>query len=104
LARQLAVTFAQRAMHRPVELAAHVSKTSPRYFRVVAGGTSVAYARPRQANVFVEYRIPDRYPVPAGAFGVDGAFGPSVAVEVHDEDSLGVAIRLLDDALSLLHG
>jgi hypothetical protein len=38
------------------------------------------------------------------AFGVDGAFGPSVAVQVHDEETLRVAIQLQDDALGRLPG
>lgn len=96
-----AVAFAEPALRRPVDLVSSATD-SPRYFRVVANGTTAAYVRPRKDHIMVEYRLPNDHWSYGWGFGFDGAFGPSIALRINGQTSFDVSMRLLDDALRML--
>ena len=98
---ELALRFASAALTRDgVFLRAQKSKGGePWYFQVRHTRFSqvVAYVSPRPGNVKIEYRLPSSNDTYGRATSRDNFYG--IVLNLSDESQLGVALRLLDDAI-----
>jgi len=97
----LPLRFASGALDRSgVFLRAQKSKGGePWYFQVRHPRFSqvVAYVSPRPGNVKIEYRLPSSNDTYGLATSRDNFYG--IVLNLSDESQLGVALRLLDDAI-----
>ncbi len=98
-AASIARSFAVEALQRPVDLIEQRTKKVPTYFRVVYQGTTVAYVRPRHGAVRVEFAIPYGSWTGDVGFGIDGAFGPTYAIDLDAANNLPGALGMLDEAI-----
>ena len=96
MVREHARAFAEQAMRRDVELLPQVSLT-PRYFRVVWNGTTVAYVRPRKTEVLAEFRLSIEHWAYGWGVSRDSVYG--IGLKIDGQIPFGVATRLLDDAI-----
>lgn len=96
----VAKAFAVECLRRSLALEVQQTTKAPSYFRVVYDGMTVAYVRPRRGTVRIEFGIPYKGRRDVG-FGIDGAFGPTYALDLVDLGGIPGAIAMLDEAIRL---